>query len=588
MSEGKLTGCPSIDKPWLKYYSDEAIHASLPEGTICSFMMSRNQDRLDAAALNYFGRKTSYRALFQEIDRAAASLAALGVKRGDVVSICMPNMPESVIAFYAVNRIGAVACMLNPMNSEREIEHDLSETGSKVLFLVSPCLPKLETAISRSSLSAVVLVSPADSMPLPMRIGYRLAKERGAAHGPRCICWKKFARLGSGAVSPAGETQSPAVILHTGGTTGEPKGVLFSNLAFNSLVCEEQFPSEYSEHYCSSIGDTLWPIVPLFYGYGLCVGIHVTLCYGMTVLLIPQPDVKKVYETVSKYRPNHIFGIPSYLEAMADEPRFHGMDLSFFKYIVTGGDSMSIDLENRINDFLAAHGASVRLVKGYGMTEMVATATLTLPNCNEVGSVGVPMSMTNLKIVEPGTENELRYNETGEICFSSPTLMMGYYHDPAETAKIIRTHADGQRWACSGDLGCVTENGTLYHRGRLKRIMITYYGPEHTPQKLFPDRIENTLTAHPAVSACAVVSLPHPEAVNVAKAYLLLQSGFSASEALLSELQTYCAENLPAYSVPFALEFIDAFPRTKAGKVDYLALEKMANTHAESSIQDGK
>ena len=257
-----------------------------------------------------------------------------------------------------------------------------------------------------------------------------------------------------------------------------------------------------------------------------------------------------------------------------NDGRFDGFDLSFFGYIVSGGDSANADLEERFDQFLQEHGAQVKLTRGYGMSEMVTSGTLTMPNCNKPGSVGIPMSKTTVKIVEPGTDRELGYREDGEICFASPAVMLGYYQNVAATDAIIRIDAEGVRWLHTGDLGYVTEDGVLYHRGRLKRLMITYFGPEHTPQKVFPDRIEAVLTAHPAVIACAAVGVPHSEYVNVPKAYLMLAKGFEPDSRLYDELFEYCQANLPEFSVPHAFAFVSEFPRTHAGKVDYRALER--------------
>lgn len=568
-----LSGFPSFDKPWLKYYTKETKEAPLPEGSIYEYFLERNHGNMNRVALRYYGRDFTYKTLIANIETAASAFKALGVEQGDVVSICSPNLPESITAFYALNKIGAVACMLNPMNSENDIIRDMKEVNSKVLVMISNFYFKFKSSLEKTEVEKVILISPANSLPLHLKMAYKYAKKDFSGILPKnYLHWKNFMKLGERPVKTVGSASSKAVVLHTGGTTGEPKGVLISNLSFNTMVFQLIDASRAPGSYKSGPGDVLWPIVPMFYGYGLCAGIHVPLCYGMTVLIIPQPDVSQVYDIVNKYRPNLIFGIPSYYEAMMNEPRFSNLNLSFFKYIVSGGDGMAEETEKVFNTFLKKRGANVKLTKGYGMTELTAVASLSMPACNVPGSIGVPMCTNNVRIIDPDTGEEKTYNEIGEICFSSPTLMDSYYNNREETDKVIWTDEEGTRWIHTGDLGLITEDGLLYHKGRLKRIVITYYGNEKTPHKLYPDNIENNMLKHPAVLACATISIPHPDLVNVAKSFVILCDGYKPSEKMTKELMKHCHIHLPEYSIPAEIEYIEDFPRTNVGKVDYRAL----------------
>lgn len=568
------TGYPSIDKPWLKYYSKESIEAPLPEGTIYEYLIKRNRGHMNLTALRYFGNEISYKDFFGIIERAAAAFKAIGVKEGDVVTICSSDLPESIEAFYALNKIGAIACMTSPLDSTGDFEQEIKSVGSEYLVVMSVCCNKFRKSAEKVGIKKIIVISPADSLPGLMKTGYKLArKDPRINYTKDCMKWKTFLSLATEPAKTKGDAQTKSVIIFTGGTTGDPKGVITVNQCFNVMVDQLMDASVAGDAYSSGPGDTLWPIVPMFHNYGLCTGIHVPLCYGIAVLVNPQPDTKKVYEVVSKYKPNLIFGVLPFYDAMMNDPRFKNLKLDFFKYIVTGGDVVPEETERQFNLFLKKRGANVKLTKGYGLTEMTAVSTLTLPSCNEPDSVGVPMVTNNIKILDPETHEEKKYNEIGEICFASPTMMDSYYKNPKATEDVIWYDEDGTKWLHTGDMGLVTEDGLVYHKGRLKRIILTL-GKEGFPNKIFPVHVENTLLKHRAVMGSAVVAMQHPVMKQAAKAYVILCDGFEASDKLTRELKKHCSQVLPTYSVPEEIEYVEDFPRTPVGKIDYKLLEE--------------
>ena len=493
--EKKLTGYPSIDKPWLRYYSEEAINAPLPECTIYEYLWQNNKDYSADIALEYLGSKISYSKLFEKIDDCVKALTALNVNQGDIVTIALPSIPEALYLVYALNKIGAIANMIHPLAGEKEIIHYLNEVSSNVAIIFEGTYKIIEKSIQTSSVKKVVVVSAGDSMPFGMKQIY-MFKNRipNFSSGGVFMNWEQFITNGIKitAVPVRKDCGTVAIISHTGGTTGEPKGVMCSDRNINALIWQIgcNLPHGRQERYLV--------VLPPFINYSLVNAMLEPLAFGFRVILIPSFDPHKFDKYVKKYRPNHISSIPAYWEACLDNKKLRKMDLSCLKYIFYGGDAMNVKKEAEVNELLLSCGAQMKLRKGLGSTEMVSASTITYDDCNIPGSVGVPLPRVNCKVVEPGTFDELSYNTEGEICFSGDTLMIGYYNMPEATDEIIKVHSDGQRWIHTGDLGYFTENGVLFVSGRTKRIIMTK-GNDGIVTKMFPDRIEKAVLSHPAV-----------------------------------------------------------------------------------------
>lgn len=582
MNEKKLTGYPSIDKPWLKYYSEEAINAPLPERTIYEYLWENNKAHPKDIALVYFNRKITYEQLFENIDRCAKSLATLGVQMGEIVTVAMPSIPEAVYIIYAINKIGAVANVIHPLAGEREIINYLNEVNSRVFFLFSGTYEIIKSALSSTKVEHAIVASPADSLPFGIKQLYRMkVKEPTLPGGSVFADWKHFINLGEGIAiqSITKECDSIAIISHTGGTTGDPKGVMLTDRSVNSIIWQIGVIIPHARQ------ERMLIVLPPFVNYSLVNGIFEALSFGFSAILIPKYEPEKFDEYVAKYHPNHMNSIPAYLEVFLENKRLATMDLSCLKVIACGGDGLNEKKEREINQFLHDHGAESGIIKGLGCTEMVSAATISYGECNKIGSVGIPLPKCNCKIVEPGTETEVGYNQEGELCFSGVSLMAGYYEKRAATDEIIRVSDDGVRWIHTGDLGYMTEDGSIYVSGRIKRIILTQ-GPDGIATKMFPDRIEKEILHHPAVSLCCVVGIPDKIRIYCPKAFVVLESGYIASDELEAEILTVCQKILPDYMVPEGLEFRTELPLTERGKVDYRALEQMAVERAERGLRN--
>ena len=577
MEDKTLTGYPSVDRPWLKYYSAEAINASLPEYTIYEYLYENNKDYPNDIALEYMGTKITYGKMFSYIDDCEKALTALGVKLGDIVTVALPSIPEALYLVYALNKMGAVANMIHPLAGENEIVHYLNEVSSDVAVLFEGTYNIVKNSLHATSLKKAVVVSAGDSLPFGIKQIYMLRNKlpKFTADG-MLMNWKQFIGLGHDVTTAPvkKDSSTTAIISHTGGTTGEPKGVMLSDNNISALMWQLilNFKTQRQEKNLV--------VLPPFVNYSLVDGMLLPLTFGVQATLIPKYEADKFDEYVRKYRPNHMSSIPPYLEAFLTNEKIKKTDLSCLKNIAYGGEAMNIQKEQEVNDLLRACGSSVIISKGLGSTEMVSAATTTLEECNTIGNVGVPLVRVNCKIVEPETMNELSYNQIGEICFAGPTLMQGYYKNQEATDAIIKYHPDGIRWMHTGDLGYVNEDGVVFITGRIKKILMTV-GKDGNPTKIFPDRIEKVLMEHPAVALCCVIGIPDIDRMNYPRAYVILNEGYQENQKLTETLMAHCQDKLPEYMIPEEIAYRNEFPRTPRGKVDYRELERESQRSPE-------
>jgi long-chain acyl-CoA synthetase len=271
---------------------------------------------------------------------------------------------------------------------------------------------------------------------------------------------------------------------------------------------------------------------------------------------------------LTKYKCNFIAGVPTLYEKMISNPEMEGKDLSCLKGVFSGGDSLSIELKKKFDKFLAAHGAVVQVSEGYGTTETVTACCLTPIHKSKEGSIGVPFPDTYIKIVRPGTDEELPYGDEGEILLAGPTVMKEYLDEPEETANTLRTHSDGLTWVYTGDLGTMDEEGFVYFKGRAKRMIIS------SGFNVYPAQVENILDSHEKVQMSCVIGIPDPIAIQVVKAFVMLKPGVVESDDVKTELIEYCKKHVFRYAVPREVEFRDELPKTLVGKVAYRALEE--------------
>ena len=557
-------------EPWLDYYSRKERKIKFTTKSIYNFMKDEVGDNKDLIALNYFGNRITYEEFFDNIDVCARALRSYGVKEQDVVTICLPNMPEAIYAIYACNKIGAIADIIHPLSSPEQVKFYLKENKSRFFFLVDFNYDKIKDILEDTLVYKTILVSPKLSMPLSLNIGYTLTRtitmKKPNIFDTDFLKWKDFMLKGTVYTKEFAadvKKDDTALILHSGGTTGTPKGVMISNYSFNALAQQ------------SAVNvidvrpkDKIVTILPIFHGFGLGVCVHTPLCLKVETILMPEYDANRFYKIWKNDKPHVILGVPTLWEGMINNPKFANVDMSQLKYIVSGGDYLSIPAETRINEFLHKHGAHVNIAKGYGMTESVAATAYTFPGTNEPGSIGIPMVGNIYKICDPETGEELEIGQEGEICVNGPTLMKGYLNNEEETKKMLREHKDGNIWLHTGDIGYIATNGIVYYTQRLKRMIVV------SGFNVYPAVIEQTLEKHPAVKKACVIGIPHPYKMHVPKAFLLLEEGYKDNARLKRELKELCKKELSVYSIPKEFEVRKEFPKTLYSKIDYKALEK--------------
>ena len=555
-------------KPWLKYYDQKFIDQTLPALSAFEYVCQRSKNHLNDTALDYYGRKFAYADLIVNVKKTAAALRGAGVKKGDIITVVSIMTPEIIALFYAADMMRATLNLVAPRYSVEGIREYIEEVDSHLLVCLNVVYERCRQAAKRTNVEKVIVLSPADSLPPVMAVGYKLTTPDKNKYASNVIRWKQFIKGGEGQ-STAAEPYDPdhaCVVVHTGGTTGSPKGVMLTDDCFNGIALQFQaYPKLFHR------GQKLMNIMPPFIAYGFACGIHLPLVLGFTVVIIPNLDPDKLGSLVLKHKPEHMFGVPTHYQQLASDPKLRDKDLSFIINYAAGGDSLSRGAEQTVNDFLAAHGARYPIAKGYGMTEVSSAATVAAGLDNKPGSVGIPMVNTVVAAFEPGTDQELPIGQRGELCISGPCLMKGYYNKPEETAILLRRHPDGRVWAHTGDMGYLDEDGFVFLDSRIKRMII-----RHDGFKVFPSMIENVVSRHPAVHQCSVVGCADKDHTQgrLPFVYIVLKADTTAKKKqVIRELERMCAEELPEYVQPVAYKFISSMPMTPVGKVDYRQLE---------------
>ncbi|WP_020224964.1 class I adenylate-forming enzyme family protein [Holdemania massiliensis] len=566
MKQDIQTGYPSIDKPWLNFYDMNKIENAIPSMTIYDYLVINNAKYPNNIALNYYNNKISYSKLFENIEKVAQSLTSLGVEKNSIVTILLPTLPETVYLFYALSKLGAISNMIDPRTSIEGINHYINEVKSDLLVVVDVAYAKISNVFKTTTTKKIIVVSPSDSLPSFIKPLYKLKNKYIISYSNRILAWKAFLQLENSAIpNYSYEPNHTVTIVHTGGTTGFPKGVMLTNDNLNAAAYQ-----------CSISGINMhrnhsWlNIMPPFIAYGVGNGLHLPLIIGMETILIPSFDPKNFDDLLIKYHPNHMVGVPSHYENIINSSKLKHEDLSYIIAPTVGGDTMDSSLEIRTNEFLKSHHCNDKVTKGYGMTEAAACVSVCISNeCNQIGSVGVPLPHTVISIFDPETSQEMKYNELGEVCITGPNTMKGYYNNEKATQDILRTHDDGLTWIHSGDIGYMTEEGFLFIKDRIKRMII-----RHDGFKIFPSLIETTIMQIDSVNNCCAIGINDKEHTQgkLPFVFIVCKSGYSEKK-VINQIQEICSKELPEYAQPIGFKFINQLPLTPVGKIDFKKLE---------------
>ena len=571
--------------PWSKYYKKKEMNLNIPDMSLYQYYKKHSTENLELNAFDYFGKKITNREVLEKIDVASKSFLSYGIRRGDVVTICMPNTPEGIISVLALNKIGAIANMLHPLSSENEIKSTLNETNSVMLIVIDVSYEKVKKIINDTEVYKVIVVKANNSMPLLMNIGYEIIRGRKtkvSKNDNKYILWKDFINNGKNCkmnnFNYDCKKDDPAVMLHSGGTTGNPKAIVLSNGNFMTLVEQAKvvFKDLRKKDKCLSI-------MPIFHGFGLGVCIYTPLCLGVECILIPQFKAQEFGNILNKHKPEFVIGVPTLFEAMLKTPKEKAdrFNMNYLKYAISGGDSLKKSLEKNINDFFREHGSNVSIIQGYGISECLAAVCLDFKNNPKSGSIGIPFPGCYIGIFSP-EDREVPYGSEGEICISGPNVMLGYYNNEKETNLALHIHDDGNVWLHSGDLGVMDKDGFIRYTSRLKRLIVS------SGYNVYPNQIEAVLEKHEAVMISSVIAVPHKYKGEVAKAFIVLNKGYKENDKLIDELKELCKKNLPKYSLPVEYEFRKSLPRTIVGKVDFRKLQIENNEKRMSELNEKK
>ena len=562
----------SASAPWLAYYGNTPASLDYPHKTMYQMVVLAAKQNPDNVAYVFMGKQTTYRAFLKRIDAAARGLVHMGIGKGDRVTICMANTPQALDCFYALNRIGAIPNMIHPLSAAKEIAFYLNFSKSKAILTLDQFYEKVESILPELENPTQILIARIqEELPFPLNALYPMTKNaRAVKKLPKSgyTYWYDMVAAGRNEILPPddGTFDECAAILYSGGTTGTTKGIMLSNLNFNALGLQTIAASGYDK----IVGMKMLSVMPVFHGFGLGIGIHTALIGGATCILVPQFSVKTYADVLVKEKPNLIPGVPTLFEALLRAPKLEGVDLSFLKGIFSGGDSLSPELKKKVDAFLTAHNCPEQIREGYGTTECVTASCLTPKDYARSGSIGVPFPDTYYKIVTPGTTQEVPANTEGEICVSGPTVMMGYMDNPEETASTLKRHYDGRIWLHTGDLGHMDQDGFVYFRQRIKRMIVT------SGYNVYPSQLENIIDSHEKVLISCVIGVKDDYRGRKVKAYVVPMPGVEPTEELKEELLTYCSGRIAKYAMPRELEFRKELPKTLVGKVAYRVLEEEA------------
>ncbi|MBQ8946684.1 MAG: AMP-binding protein [Lachnospiraceae bacterium] len=559
----------TVKTPWADHVGDVPLHLDYFEGSMIDKVEQIAQKYPDNVAFDFMGKATTYRQMVREIEKCAKALKTIGIREGDRITIAMPNCPQAIYMFYAVNMVGGIANMIHPLSAEKEIEFYLNESESVTAITLDQFYHKFESIRANTGVVNIIIASVKDALSRPVRAGYMLTEGRKIKKIPKdapVIRWNDFMKLSTHCFYQyrvKRKSEDPAVILYSGGTTGTTKGIVLTNRNFNALGQQVIAANPMFRP-----GDKMLAAMPLFHGFGLGVCIHTMLSQGGRCILVPRFTAKSYAKLIVKCRCNFIAGVPTLYEALLRLPSMDGADLSCLKGVFSGGDSLSIELKKKFDRFLYDHKATIQVREGYGTTETVTACCLTPPHMFKEGSIGVPFSDTFIKIVEPGTDHELPYGEEGEILLAGPTVMKEYMKHPEETAQTLRRHDDGCTWVYTGDLGTMDEQGFIYFKGRAKRMIIS------SGYNIYPGQLENILDAHPKIQMSCVIGVPDAYKMQKVKAFVKLAAGVKPDEDTKNELMDYCRKHIARYAMPYDIEFREDLPKTLVGKVAYRVLEE--------------
>ena len=569
------TGYPSIDRPWTKYYSEEEKNVKIPDGSMFDYLYERNAQYPNDIAIEYYGKEITYKELFDQIDQCCRNLTALGIKKGDIVAVQALPLPQVVVMMYALNRLGACGNMLYPDAKAEEVVDSMRKTNSHLLVVMDKIFSLYEDNLPDTFTDTVILMGITEYMSfIPKLLIGKKAAYTQSNKKVHTITWKTFIDGQGKDYQENHDNTLPAFMLRTGGTTGHPKEVVLDSRGFNA-VAEATYYSKISDGWDRQTKSIL--LQPPFIAFGVGSGVHHSLSFGIKMIVALDVSPAAMTKLLNKHKPNYIIAGTVQIERYMEDLENKKAVLDYIKLLAVGGEAMNASYEEKVQQFFKKHGCKVLPVKGYGLTETSASVIAERVNAHKIGSVGIPLALCNMKIVDQDTNEELTYGKSGEVCLSSFGIMHEYYQNQEATDDVIET-VDGERWLHTGDIGFISEDGLLTITGRIKRIVVCKEGVLY--HKVFPLLVEEKLAMVNGVREISVVGKPDAELGNVLVAYVVIDDN-NDFEHVKNGIKAYCSANMESYETPVDYVLMTELPRTMIGKVDYRKLEELA---ANSSL----
>lgn len=574
--QGPLTGYASIDKPWLGEYNESAILEEPDKKSIYRFMFDNNKSNMNDIAIEYLSIEISYFDLRKIVDRISEILYInYQIREGDVVTLLMANIPQNTMLIYALNRIGAIANLVYLETKEDILINEINHVNSKMVFCTDLFLENIMAVRDKLVTKNIIVTSPSEYMPNFIKSLYFL-KQNKIKPSSDYTLWNDFINQNYSIENELKESASEencACILHTSGTTGDSKGVMISNSAFNNMVYEyanSGIDFKRKERFFNQ--------VPPFLAYNIIMATHLPLTLGLRVVMYPNYEPENFAKNIAKYKINHAIAGPADWTNFLEIRNLKINKYKQLKTLASGSDKLSEENKEKIYKILGKN-----VIEGYGCTEGGSAVITNLPNVVKKNSVGVPLPLNNVGIFleENGEIHELEYGEVGEICFTGPTIMLKYFDNEIETEKVMKKHTDGNTWIHTGDVGYINADGFLYFLGRMKRLIIRYDG-----QKVSPMNIENVVNKIDGIDNCCVVAgndFLHGTG-SVPIVYVSLKDGANNNDIEKAVLEK-CKEKLTLKEQPYEVITIKEIPLTLVGKVDYRLLEKKYNEGIDVKIK---
>ena len=543
------------NRPWLSHYPAEVPPTyDYPDQNLAEFLVQTARKHPKRTALEFMGARISYENLLDQTYRFANAMNGLGLRKGDRVAVMLPNCPQAVIAYYGALLAGGIVVMTNPLYMPRELEHQLTDSGAKIIVTLDQLVGRVKQSMAKQPMERIIVTSVADYLSFPKNLLYPIkARKDGTPipsidyDGEELISFRKL--LKQAEPKPAGvpidARNDLALIQYTGGTTGFAKGVMLThrNLIANTIQ------SKLWNYRAGGPEERYLAALPFFHVFGMTVLLNLGILNGSTLDLLPRFEIKQVLRAIAKKKATVFPGAPTMYIAVINYPDIRNYDLSSIKACISGAASLPLEVQERFEQLTGG-----KLIEGYGLTEASpVTHANNIWEKRKPGSIGIPFPDTEAKIVHPDTGEDVEPGEIGELIVRGPQVMSGYWNRPEDTAVTIRNG-----WLYTGDLGRMDADGYFFILDRRKDLIIA------GGYNIYPREVEEVLFEHPDVEEAIVAGINDPYRGETVKAYIVLRSGAKEDP---QALKAFCKERLAAYKVPKAYEFRAALPKTLVGKV---------------------